>query len=211
MAMGLHAYSPSGLAHRFINGYVEFSGPATAERSAPCLRVRLLEPAQTRRLRPAETSIFLSQRGAPTMFKHILVPTDGSERAAKAIALALSMAEPSAKVTALLVVPDYTTYQFAEVTFTNGPSIAKLRQGYAEEGRKRLDAQLAEHGGGQRVDAQVAVSDSPHDEIVKLAERLHCDVIVMASRGRGAVKSALLGSQTMHVLSASAVPVLVVK
>jgi nucleotide-binding universal stress UspA family protein len=146
------------------------------------------------------------------MFKHILVATDASERANRAIASALALAGfCDASVTALLVVPDYGTWEFAETTFVNGPSLESLRKSHADEGRRRLDAVLEAHGAGQGVEALVAVSDFPHDEIMKTAERLQCDLIVMASRGRGALKSAVLGSQTLHVLSSSPVPVLVVK
>ena len=146
------------------------------------------------------------------MFKHILVATDGSERADKAVSTALALAGTcGAAVSVLLVVPDYTTYEFAEVVFTNGPPFDQLRKSLAEAGRKRLDVLLEPHGGRQRIDAQVAVGDFAHEEIVKQAERLQCDLIVMASRGRGALKSVLLGSQTVQVLAASPVPVLVVK
>jgi nucleotide-binding universal stress UspA family protein len=146
------------------------------------------------------------------MFKHILVATDASERANKAISSALALAGfCDARVTALLVVPDYGTWEFAETTFVDGPSLESLRKSHADQGRRRLDAALDAHGAVQGVEALVAVSDFPHDEIVKTAERLHCDLIVMASRGRGALKSAVLGSQTMHVLSTSAIAVLVVK
>lgn len=146
------------------------------------------------------------------MFKQILVATDGSDRANKALSTALALgAACGAKVVALLVVPDYTTYAFAETAVINGPSLETIRKTSAEDGHKRLGVVLAGISGGNSVDARVAVSDFAHDEILKHADRLHCDLIVMASRGRGAFKSALLGSQTMQVLSSSPVPVLVVK
>jgi len=148
------------------------------------------------------------------MFKHILVATDGSKLGDKAISAALKLAATcgKAKVTALMVVPDYSTQQFTEAVFTNGPSPKQMRQRLAAEGARTLDAALAKHASaGFKVEPMVAISDYPYDQIVEHAKKLKCDLIVMASRGRGAVKSALLGSQTTHVLSLASVPVLVVR
>ncbi len=147
------------------------------------------------------------------MFKHILVATDGSERADKAVSTALALAGScGAAVTALLVVRDYTTHEFAEVVLTNGPPFEAVRKSLAKAGRKRLGTLLEHHAvAGLRIDSRVAVSDHPYDEIVKQAAAHKCDLIVMASRGRGALKSALLGSQTVQVLAASPLPVMVVK
>lgn len=146
------------------------------------------------------------------MFKHILVATDGSARADHAVATALQLARSSgARISALLVMPDYTTLDVAEVVFKDGPSFDELRANLATEGRRRLDVRLDRIEGAERIERVVAVGDDAYVEIVRAAERLHCDLIVMGSRGRGAMKSALLGSQTMHVLSLAPVPVLVVK
>jgi len=143
------------------------------------------------------------------MFKHILVATDASERADHAVSLAMQLAG-SAALSALLVVPDYGMAEFAEVTFTGGPDVEQLRKNLAAEGRRRLDAVLSRHGASaERIERLVSVSDYPYEEIVDSAERLNCDLIVMASRGRGALRSMLLGSQTLRVLSLAKVPVLV--
>lgn len=143
------------------------------------------------------------------MFKHILVATDGSEHAARALALALRIAG-GARITALMVVPDYGTAEFARAMFTNEPDVHELRSVIAAQGRARLDAALAAHGAAAKeVERRVAVSDFPHDEIVKLAQQERCDLIVMGSRGHGALASVFLGSQTQRVLAASNVPVLV--
>jgi nucleotide-binding universal stress UspA family protein len=97
------------------------------------------------------------------------------------------------------------------VVFKNGPSFEEVRERFAAEGRRRLELVLQQHRALGSVEPNVAVGDFAYDEIVKTAERLHCDLIVMAARGRGATKSALLGSQMSHVLSLAQVPVLVVK
>ena len=53
--------------------------------------------------------------------------------------------------------------------------------------------------------------DAPYQAIIRTAENQRCDVIVMASHGRGGVSAFLLGSETMKVLSHSKIPVLVVR
>jgi len=143
------------------------------------------------------------------MFKHILVATDGSPAADKAVALALQLAD-KARVTALMVAPDYGTAQFAKAVFLNRPEPRRLRSELAAAGRAKLDQVLARHGAkAERVQRVVVVNDRAYEAIVSVAERRKCDLIVMASRGRKALKSALLGSQTLKVLSLSKVPVLV--
>jgi len=147
------------------------------------------------------------------MFQHILVATDGSPRADKAISTALQLASTcgdSTRVTALMVAPDYTTLEYMQL-MASTDWIDDLRQRGAADARRRLEVALQGHRALDRVERAVAVSDFPYEEILKAAERLHCDLIVMAARGRGALESALLGSQTSHVLSQAGMPVLVVK
>jgi nucleotide-binding universal stress UspA family protein len=150
----------------------------------------------------------------PIMFKHILVATDGSPLADKALVTALQLARScgaDTRVSALMVVPDYSTFDVLEVVVKDGPSFDALREQFAAAARRRLELVLQEHRALDRVEPRVAVGDFPYQEIVTTAERLRCDLIVMAARGRGALGSALLGSQTSHVLSLAQVPVLVVR
>lgn len=143
------------------------------------------------------------------MLTHILVATDGSQHADKALALALEIAG-AAKVTALLVVPDYGMAEFSEATLGRGTDLHHMRTKLADEGRRKLDEVLARHGArAQAVERVTCVSDYAYQEIVDTAERLHCDLIVMGSRGRGALTSMLLGSHTQRVLTLAKVPVLV--
>lgn len=147
------------------------------------------------------------------MFKHLLVAVDESEPSGRALALALRLAAVTdgSCLTALLVVPDYATPAFVEAALIEGRSIESLRRSLADAGRRRLQAVLARHGEAAReIEAVVSVADDAHAEIVTQAEQRHCDLIVMGSRGRGAVRSALLGSQTVRVLAATRLPVLAV-
>lgn len=143
------------------------------------------------------------------MFKHILVATDGSPQAAKAVELALQVAGKS-RVTALMVVRDYDTMDLALATFTNGPNPAGLRDHLQAAAKTKLDDALRAHDPeGRRIERLVAVNDRPSEQIVETAARQACDLVVMGTRGRSALSSAMLGSQTMRVLALSSVPVLV--
>jgi nucleotide-binding universal stress UspA family protein len=143
------------------------------------------------------------------MFKNILVATDGSEYADKAVALALSLAAPG-QVSAMIVVPDQSGTEFGETSLGAKRRVTEWRQSATLDGRRRLDEALARQGdGASGVTRLVRVADSPSQEIVDTAAREHHDLIVMATRGRGALASMLLGSQTQQVLAQSSVPVLV--
>lgn len=143
------------------------------------------------------------------MFNNALVATDGSELADRAVSLALAVA-PQGRVTALMVVPDHSAAQFGETGVAASVHLAALQEATLKDGRERLDQCLARLGAaGEKIEKLVRVAESPAGEIVATALRGHHDVIVMATRGRGAVASALLGSQTQRVLALSSVPVLV--
>jgi nucleotide-binding universal stress UspA family protein len=146
-------------------------------------------------------------------FSHILVATDGSERADKALALAVKMARerPGTRLSAVLVVHDFSTADFVEVVSSLQGDFEQIRQRFADKGRERLFNLLRPHAVQLPIDAVVEVSDAPHAAILATARRIGADLIVMASRGHGPAASALLGSQTQKVLAESEVPVLVVR
>jgi len=146
------------------------------------------------------------------MFKHILVPTDGSrlsiESARAAVQLARSL---GARVTAFFAAPPATPIVYK----------ALLPVGYAapEEHRKSIDkaarsylaaVEKAAKAAGVPCETAVATSDFPADAILAAARKGRCDLIVMASHGRrGLRRSSLLGSETQKVLARALIPVLV--
>lgn len=147
------------------------------------------------------------------MFKHILLPTDGSRLSNRAVKRGLEFAKRiRARVTAIHVVPEFKI--MADESFV--PLSPALKKRFEEEGRTRarkvLDA-IARQAKGRRVRcATVSVaSDLPYQQIIATARRKKCDLIMMASHGRRGLSSLLLGSETAKVLIHSKVPVLVVR
>ncbi len=143
------------------------------------------------------------------MFKHILVPTDGSKLSEKAVKHAAQLAKQlGARLTALHVIPKFhaSAYQM------------ELLQMTAEDyDRARLEhalqflrfAERTATAAGVACAAKHAISDHPYKEIVKAAQKHGCDLILMASHGRRGIEGFLLGSETQKVLTHSHVPVLV--
>ncbi|MGH6691833.1 MAG: universal stress protein [Gammaproteobacteria bacterium] len=147
------------------------------------------------------------------MFKHVLLPTDGSKLSDRAVRSGIRFAgKIRARVTALHVIPAFKA--FANEGFA--PLSPALKKRLEDEARVRaarmLDA-IARQARSRKVRcATLALaSDLPYQEIIATARRKKCDLIVMASHGRRGLSSLLLGSETAKVLLHSKVPVLVVR
>ena len=143
------------------------------------------------------------------MYRHILIPTDGSPLSEQAIRQGVALAKTfGAAVTALTVSPTFHNFALDPVQLTATP------ERYEEECRARADKRLAV----ARVEAGIAavpcetvheMNDQPYQVIVDTAKARHCDLIVMASHGRRGMAGLLLGSETSKVLTHSKIPVLV--
>jgi nucleotide-binding universal stress UspA family protein len=145
-------------------------------------------------------------------FQHVLVATDGSPMADRAMELALRVAGGT-RVTALTVVHDYGLPEYLHAAVRGRPDAQLLREELLAEGRRRLgDAVARVACGDTPVEQQVVLSGkAPCHEIVAVARRQGCDLIVMSSHGLGGRMAGLLGSQTQAVLSLAEVPVLVAR
>ena len=147
------------------------------------------------------------------MFKHILLPTDGSNLSNKAVKRGIEFAgKIRARVTALHVMPEFRA--FADEGFV--PLSPALRKCLEDEARARATKMLeavARQARPRRVRCATlnVASDLPYQEIIATARRKKCDLILMASHGRRGLSSLLLGSETAKVLLHSKVPVLVVR
>jgi len=148
------------------------------------------------------------------MFKHLLLPTDGSKLSNRAVECGVALAKKlNARVTALHVVPELRT--IADESFVM-PMGVELQRRYDKEAKARAQKMLT--GVAQKADAagvehreEVVNGELPYETIIAAARKHKCDLIVMASHGRRGISGLLLGSETAKVLTHSKVPVLVVR
>ena len=144
------------------------------------------------------------------MFKHILIPTDGSKLSEAALHAGIQLAkEQGAQVTALYVTPDYAAMVYGTEALM-GYNAKEMDKGAQEEARKVLQVaqDIAKAEGVECKTAQVMYI-SIHQAIIKQAQESQCDLICMASHGRKGIAGILLGSETQRVLVNSSIPVLV--
>ena len=143
------------------------------------------------------------------MFKHILIPTDGSDLSNIAIANGVKFAkEINAKITGLTVTAPYNYYAVETVQVTDTPDqYAADMKTLAERNLKVLQEAAAQ--AGVACELVHRISDHPYEEIVNTAQDRGCDVIFQASHGRRGVRALLMGSETNKVLTHTKIPVLV--
>jgi nucleotide-binding universal stress UspA family protein len=143
------------------------------------------------------------------MFKHILIPTDGSDLSRKALIYGVHLAkENGAKVTALTVRPPYVVGSMDMIGIVGSQDAFEAEtQRYADYALTQ--AKMAGDAAGVKVESVQDVGDQPYKAIIDCAKSNGCDLIVMASHGRRGMTALLLGSETAKVLTHSHVPVLV--
>ena len=142
------------------------------------------------------------------MYKHILIPTDGSDLSKKAIKQGAAFAKSlRAKVTAVTVTPTFHLIADEPLMFT---AIEDYRKDSAVRAKKLLDvAKSAAKAAGIRFEGVHAINDQPFAAIISTARKKGCDLIYMASHGRKGISALILGSETTKVLTHSKIPVLV--
>ena len=142
------------------------------------------------------------------MYRHILIPTDGSEMAELAVTHGLSLAKfVGAKVTIIIVEespPGWLSYA----------RVAEASAAYAEQIKQHAASVLVRVANtAQRAGVPcdtVQVDDvQPYEAIIATATDRGCDLIVMASHGRSGLSAIVLGSVTSKVLTHTKTPVLV--
>lgn len=145
------------------------------------------------------------------MFRHLLVPTDGSALSQEATRNAVAFARGcGACITALHVKPAPQMPYYVEGARIDPSIIEQFAKVADEEARKCLDdvnAMCAE--AGVKCAKVMETSDDPYQAIIDVATRNACDLIFMGSHGRGGLGSLLLGSVTSKVLTHCKIPVLV--
>ena len=143
------------------------------------------------------------------MFKHLLLPTDGSEASQATLLEGVRLAkELNARITGISVVPEFHVLTF------NTMMIEDTRETFIAESRSQALKYLAvlnqaANESGVPCETEVVLGDHPYEAILQACESKGCDLIVMASHGRRGVQALLIGSETQKVLTHSKVPVLV--
>jgi nucleotide-binding universal stress UspA family protein len=143
------------------------------------------------------------------MYRHILLPTDGSELSQKAIDYGMALAKSvNAKVTVLTVSTPFHGFAVEPGMITETPEQVQKRT--AALAAKYLNvAREAALAAGVSCDTMHVEHDQPYLAIIDAATRKSCDLIVMASHGRRGISAIVLGSEAVKVLTHSTIPVLV--
>jgi len=146
------------------------------------------------------------------MYRHILIPTDGSELASRAVRHGLALAKSvGAKVTALTVEGSFDVYTVpASKVYEMSEAFAEHAGRAKEHAQKVLDGVAEQARAAEVVCETIQVEeDHPYEGIIETAEQRGCDLIVMASHGRSGIAAIVLGSVTTKVLTHTKIPVLV--
>ncbi len=145
------------------------------------------------------------------MFKRILIPTDGSKIADKAVKAGIRFAkEIGAGAVGYYAIEPVQAYYYSEGAMIDGRLIAELDRQSKANGEKTLAA-MAKLARARRVRFD-SLCDKPataYDGIIAAARRKKCDVIFMASHGRSGLAKLVMGSVTQKVLAQSKIPVVV--
>jgi len=149
------------------------------------------------------------------MYQRILIPTDGSEVASKAVAQGLALAKAlDASVIVLIALESFQVSYFAVAG--DATNLSAAMDGFAQASARHATQVLAEartaaEAAGVPVETVQGESDRPHEAIIATAEAQRADLIVMGSHGRRGMAALMIGSQTTRVLTSSTIPVLVLR
>jgi len=145
------------------------------------------------------------------MFKHLLVPTDGTDFSLAAVRRAVSFAsEAGARVTFLHVEHAFPAVYCGEGAIMDASAPSFFHEQADRQAHHILDeAAGIARDAGVACDARTLISESPYQAIVEAAEHNACDLIFMASHGRSGIGHLLLSSETEKVLRHTRIPVLV--
>lgn len=138
----------------------------------------------------------------------ILLPVDGSDIALEAVRFAVRLARQGLRVQGVLANVQEPASLYEMVLAHDAEVLAHIS---AEAGAHALaPAEALLQEAGIDYECEVIKGDPAHG-LLDLAERYHCDLVVMGARGQGTLRSALLGSVSHEVLHAAGVPVMIVK
>jgi nucleotide-binding universal stress UspA family protein len=148
-----------------------------------------------------------------TVYRHLLLPTDGSSLANRGTKAGLKLAQAlGARVTLLHVSLPFMSQVYADGEYYAGPSPEEYKR-LSEKAAEKTFAPLLLQAKRAGVDCAKALVTNARawEGIVKTAGARKCDLIVMGSHGRGGLRGLFLGSETQRVLAQSKYPVLVIR
>ena len=146
------------------------------------------------------------------MYRNILIATDGSVLAEKAVSHGLQLAKSvGAKATAVIVEAPFNVYEVPE---SRVPHMSEAFAQHAEQIKQHATKVLSQvvdaaKAAGVNCETVQVEHDHPYEAIIATANDKGCDLIVMASHGRSGISAVLLGSVTNKVLTHTKIPVLV--
>jgi len=153
-------------------------------------------------------------QGGFRVYKQILIATDGSQLATKALEHGLGLAKrDNAPVTVVTVTEPWPVLEMAQQAREGRADAVGQFETMAAEAASRIldDAARRASEAGVACDRVHVKDRRPAEGIIATAKDKSCDLIVMASHGRRSISRMLLGSQAYEVLSHSSVPVLIVR
>jgi len=143
------------------------------------------------------------------MYRHILIPTDGSPLSETAVKQGIAFARSiNAKVTGLTVSAPFHTFALDPMMVSDIP------EAYSADCEARAKTFLGvvtsvAQAAGVPCAVEHVIADHPYEAIIDTAKNKGCDLIFMASHGRRGMSAVILGSETAKVLTHSKTPVLV--
>jgi nucleotide-binding universal stress UspA family protein len=144
------------------------------------------------------------------MFQRILVPTDGSDITKKAVDTTIRLARSlGARVYTISVKEPFPYNAISEMQPTPPQEFFDAQERIASQRVQQV--RDACEAAGMGCEAHTVEALHPWEAIIEHAQRVGCDLVVMASHGRRGVTALLLGSETQKVLTHSKIPVLIVR
>lgn len=138
----------------------------------------------------------------------ILLPVDGSEHALDAVRHVIALVRNGLSATVVLVNVQEPTYLYEMVLAPNADVLERVSGAAGHHSLEAAEDLLRQ---AEIEFEKELLSGEPGPTILEAGERYDCDAVVMGARGRGVLRSAVLGSVSQRVLHGSPVPVTIVK
>jgi len=143
--------------------------------------------------------------------KEILVPIDFSEPSEKALQQAVELAVQFESKIHLVHVTVHDA-DHMPMFFLDDEKLGEIKGMMERNNKERIDAIIAKHVKDKNISIEIHFeTGSPYDEIIKLADRIKCDLIVISSKGKNALEGFFYGSTTEKVVRKSHCSVFVVR